>query len=325
MFKHILQFIPKMDEKEFRNMEKKLSGRFTKIAKGFGKGLANIFKGGGWIGAALGVLNKLLSPLKEVQDALDDTLKKSGDLKDNAEQFGTSSGNLFKLQQLAGAKGIEAEQLYTLISKFQSGVAEASQDPNKPHVLSKYVGTEDMAEGFYQFIQSLQKIDKNQQILIQEQVFGEKQVLKMAAFMNENLPELEKRIGARSGDSYTKSINNIDSVADQVDVNRARNALRDMQTKGGIINQSFADTMNQAEIERLKRENENLRNYNSLASLDNTMNKIMGLLEQGMGKLGEFISWITPTMNRMLEAIENFSKGPFARGVMKMFGKGKGE
>lgn len=324
MFKHILQLVPRLSEKDFREMEKKLSSRFTKIAKGFGKGLKNVFKGGGWLGAALGLLNKLLSPLKDIQESLDNTLKQGGDLVTNAEQFGTSAGNLFKLQQLAGAKGIEAQELYNLIAKFQSGVAEAEADPKNNHVLSNYVGTSDMAEGFYQFIQSLQKLDKNQQIRLQEQVFGEKQVLKMAGFMNQDMGALEKAIRARSGSFYDAPIKRIDEVANRMDVLEARRNLNDMVTKGGIINNSFADTRHQAETERLKRENDNLRNYQALASLDNTMNKIMGLLEKAMGKLGEFISWITPTMNRMLNAIEGFTKSSTARGIIKFFG-GKGE
>src|SRR5690606_31986576 len=119
----ILKIIPKIDAKDLKAMENTLSARFKKIAKGFGKGLASVIKGGGIAGIGLALIDKVLNPLKEVQDAIERTLKANDDVATNAKQFETTAGKLSKLIALGQATGLESEDLYKLISKFQGSVA----------------------------------------------------------------------------------------------------------------------------------------------------------------------------------------------------------
>src|SRR5687767_8200002 len=108
MFSEILKIIPQLDSGDLAKLESSLSGRFTRIAKKFGKGLGSILTGGGIAGLALGLIDKLLNPLKDVQEAIDRSLKDSDDLVTNAKQFDTTAGKLAKLVALGKSTGLEA-------------------------------------------------------------------------------------------------------------------------------------------------------------------------------------------------------------------------
>lgn len=328
MFSEVLKIIPKLDPKDLANMEKSLQSRFTKLAKGFGKGLGNAIKGGGIAGIALGLIDKLLNPLKEVQEAIDRTLKTSDDLATNANQFNTTTGKLFKLVQLAKATGLDQDNLFQLITKYQTAVAQAKADPNDASVSSvrNFTSQPDTAEGFFEFIQSLQKMSKDQQVLVQQQIFGEKQILRMADFLQSDFPKLFSQVGLDKvkSEKLTNSIEKLAGLNDLADALTARREVQDIQSKSGIITENMIRARDKSERLNLEKENKRIQSYENLATITDTVTRIMGLVEEGLAQLGKFITFITPAVNRLVNAVEQFSKGPMARGIMKWFG-GKGE
>jgi methyl-accepting chemotaxis protein len=125
MFSEILKIIPKLDSKDLANMERTLGIRFARVAKKFGGGIMSVLKGGGILGTATFFLDKILNPLKEVQESIDKTLKSGDDLKTYAKQFNTTAGNLARLQAFGKATGLDADSLRTILEKFQSSVAQS--------------------------------------------------------------------------------------------------------------------------------------------------------------------------------------------------------
>ena len=326
MLSAIMKIKPQLDNKDLKAMEKSLQSRFTRIAKGFGKGLGNVLKGGGLLGIGLGILDKVLNPLKETQEAIDRMLTSSDDIATNARAFDTTSGKLFKLIQLGQATGLDQDGLFTLIQKFQTAVAQAKADPNDASVSSvrNFVGQEDTAEGFFNFIQSVQRMDKSSQLLVQKQVFGEKQILKMADFLQSDFSELAKEIGLdRVGsDKLGRAVDKGSSLKDLTDVLTARRNIVDIQAKAGVINEGMIRAKDKSERIALERENARISSYTDLATISQTTDKIMGLLDKGIGQLGSFISFLTPAVNKIIAALETFAKSPMVRGVGKWFGKG---
>ena len=326
MFSEILKIIPKLDTKDLAAMEKALQSRFTKLAKGFGKGLAASIKGGGIAGIALGLIDKLLNPLKEVQEAIDRTLKTSDDLATNAKQFNTSTGKLAKLVTLGKATGLDPDNLYMLITKFQASVAEAAQDPNKQSVVRNYVGQKDSAQGFFDFIQALQAMkDDNAKIIVQQQVFGEKQILKMADFLQSDFAKLSKDtgIGRISTNKATRSIEGTAALNDLQDALTAQREFKDLVGKGSVINEGMIRARDKAERVALERENQRIRSYQDLQAISTTVDKIMILVEEGIAYIGKLINLLTPFCNKMIEAVDKFMKSPMIRGVRGLFGGGK--
>jgi hypothetical protein len=250
----VLKIQPKLDDKELNKMEKSLGSRFARIAKGFGRGLklASV--------AALGaaVLDKLVNPLNEVKQAIDRTLGKADDIVTNAKQFNTSTENLLKLRALGNVRGVTNENIDLLLTKFQGAVAQAKQNPNDPNnsAVRNYIGENDTAKAFYNFILQLQKMDKNQQVLVQQQVFGEKQILKMAEFLQdtgfqESAKSLEKVNFAKAA----KGAESLAELNDRMAANRTVNELRDLTNKAAVIDRSTIANVNQSEINALRREN----------------------------------------------------------------------
>lgn len=324
MFSEILKIIPKLDAKELSQMERSLTARFAKVAKKFGSGVANVFKGGGVAGAALALIDKLLNPLKEVQESIDRTLKSSDDVVTNAKQFETSAGKLQKLISMAQGAGLGQDDLFQLLTKFQTAVAEAKANPSAPSAVKNFTNDKDTAQSFFDFLQSLQKMEKGQQILVQQSVFGEKQILKMSDFLNSDFKKLFKDIGLDkvSSQKLTGALEKTGGFSDLADIFTAKRNVNDIVAKSSVISESMIRARDKAERIALERENQRIRSYEDLQAISSTVDKIMVMVEQGLGMLGKLITVVTPALNSMVESIERFSKGPMARGFMKLFGKG---
>jgi len=325
----ILKIIPKMDSSDLKKLEDQLQSRFTKISKKFGKGLMDVLKGGGIAGLALGLIDKLLNPLQQVQESIDRMLKTSDDLATQANQFNTSSGKLFKLVQIGKSAGLDQEGLFTLITKFQTAVAQAKADPNDQSVsaVRNFTNEKDTALNFFNFIQSLQKLDRNQQILVQQQVFGEKQIGKMSEFLNLDFAKQFRATGLdkQSSETFTKSIDKMAKLSDLADILKVKNENKDIIDKSRVINESMIKQRAKSDALALEKENLQIKSYNDLAAISDTVSKIMLIVEQGVGLIGKLINMVTPFINQATDFMQKFLKSPLMRGVSGLFGGGKDE
>lgn len=326
MFSDILKIIPKMDQSEVDKMVNNLQSRFTKIAKKFGSGISNVIKGAGIAGIGLALIDKVLNPLKEVQEAIDRMLHSSDDIATNAGQFNTTTGKLFKLVQVAKATGLDQDNLFMLINKYQGAVAQARANPKDESVNSvrNFTGQKDTVEGFFNFMQALQKMTKDQQVLVQAQVFGEKQILKMADFLSSDFPKLFKDTGLDrvKSDKFGASIEHLAKLNDLQDVLKVRRESKDVIVKSGIINENMIRERDKSEQLALDKENARIKSYENLAAISQSVDKIMMLVEQGIGLLGSLISKLTPMVDKLIVAIDRFMQSPMMRGIKGLFGKG---
>lgn len=315
MFTEILKIIPKIDDAALKKIEAALNSRFARVAKKFGGGIVNVLKGGGIAGIALSFIDKVLNPLKETQEAIERTLKASDDIVTNAKQFNGTSGELFKLVQLGKSTGLDADNLFMLITKFQTAVAEAKADPNKATSVRNFVGQENTIQAFYQFIQELQKMNKSQQLLVQSEVFGEKQILKMADFLQTDFKAQTKLIGAKDAATYTPSLEKLGGLNDLTDALTARRELQDTLRKGSIINEGMVRARDRSEQIALQQENARIASYQNLATISDTTTKIMGLVENGVSLLGGFITKITPVIQRLTDTLSKLAGSRWVRGL----------
>lgn len=333
MLTEVLKIQPKLDNNELNQMERQLGSRFSRIAKGFGRGLkaASV--------AALGaaVLDKLINPLQEVKAAIERTLGKADDIVTNAKQFNTTTENLLKLRSLANVRGITNENLDQLLTKFQGSVAAAAANPKDPanSAVVNYVGEKDTAVAFYNFITQLQKMDKNQQLLIQTQVFGEKQVLKMAEFLQdigfkESAASLSKVNFAAVAAATEKNAAKNDTMT----ANRTVNELQDMINKSQVINNGTIRNMNQSEISAMNRENGRIARSDQaftaeerMAAIQENVEKLTNDLITKLPILMDGLDGIVKLLGKSVEGwqqIFNLLKdSALVKGIGSMFGKGK--
>ncbi len=311
MFTEILKIIPKLDSKDLARMVSMLNSRFMKVAKKFGKGLVGGLTGGGILAAGLSLVDKILNPLKETQEAIDRSLKTADDVVTNAKQFNTSSGKLFKLIKLGESTGLDQDNLVMLIQKFQTAVAEAGADPTKATSVRNFVGREDTADSFFEFIQQLQKMNKNDQILVQKEVFGEKQITRMADFLQTDFGKQTKLIGALAGDKYSPSLNKLGDLNDLQDQLTARRGLNDSFKKGRGINEDMIRNRDRLDQIELDKENARINSYTSLATISEASTQVLTLIERGLTMISDLVI----KMTGINDTIKKFSGSRLFKGI----------
>jgi hypothetical protein len=249
-------------------------------------------RGGGWIGIAVGVLNKILNPLKEVQEKVDRLLNQGNDLVTNAEQFNTTAGKLFKLQTFAKANLLEPDQLFDMMRKFQSAVAQAEADPKKASAVRAYVGQKDIGDAFFEFIQSLNTLDRNAQVKVQEEVFGGKATLRMADFLRSDFKKLEKDLRLGPADLYTGDFQRLAGLSVVDNINKARveaegDIIQSRLIGGNVI--SARDRQRQRDVDQdVKR----IQSYDSINNLNEKFDRLLKLAEDGLTALGTLVGRI---------------------------------
>ncbi len=290
-------------------MEQNLNGRFSKIAKSFGRGLAGVLSGGGLIAAGTALVQKLLNPLREIQESIDKTLNHGSELATQAKQFGTTPGELAKLQAFGAAKGLDAQSINVLVEKFQSAVAEATADPNKNTSVRSFVGRKDSAQAFFEFIQGLQKLNPTQQNQVQQEVFGEKSILKTSEFLHSDFAALSEKFKNFDTDKLSAAIEKTNALADQNNLLGAQRNLGDITSKAKVLNGGVISSMNEAEQAKLKRENERIANFQGLISIDEKINAIMNNLEQLSTEILTNIPILLTGLNAAVDLLKESVKG----------------
>jgi hypothetical protein len=312
----VLKVIPKLDGNALGDMDRSLTQRFGKIAKKFGKGLLAALTGGGVLGIATSLIDKFLNPLKEVQAAIDRTLSHADDVVTNAKRFGSSPGDLLRLQALGQAKGLGPDQLDVLLTKFTGAVAEAKQDPSKQTSVRLFANDKNLVESFFQFIQGLQKLTPQQQVVVQTEVFGEKQIGKIASFLQADFAKETKLIGGPSNEKLTFAANSLNSKNELKNRLEAQTGLEDFAKKGGVITSDMIRLQDEQTRRDLKFENKDIANYENLAALAKTADEL-----KSIGK--DIFNWTTqifPKIEEGVDALKKMSNSPVLKGIIKYVG-----
>lgn len=291
MFSSILKIIPRLEASALRNMERTLNGRFARIARSFGRGIINIFRGGGWLGAAMVLIDRILNPLKEVNDSIDRMLQASDAIATNATHFNTTTGRLLKLTSLAKSTGLDENSLFMAMNRYQGAIAEAAADPNRPSAVRQFVGIEDTAEGFFEFIQSLKKMTTNERQLVQMEVFGERQILKMAEFLQLDFAKRYSELGFNDmrTDKLSKATDHLAGLEDYQAVLRTKTGIQDMFNKSGIINKGMIESQDQQERRKLQKTNVDMANYNNLAKVAKASDLIIEQVQKATIGIGTLV------------------------------------
>lgn len=346
MWTEFLKVKPVLDSVDLNRMMSQLSSRFATVAKKFGVGLKNAITTGGIFGLATAAINKLLNPLKETQDTLDRLLNGADDLVTMARQFETTSGKLFKLQQLGKSTGLDEATLQTLLTKFQVALAEArqeSKETTKPlserpnfAILKDFIGEKDTAEAFFQFAQTLQKQNKDTQVLVQSQIFGEKLIGRSSEFFQTDFQKQLETIGAKDSEVYTPALEKTAGLSDLRDALTAKRTLDDAINKSRVLNEGMIVAIDKSEKALLQQEEFRLKSFETLKTAAAATDQIKFKLEEGFTYLTKFVPDILGAILRVEEAIKFYagigseiatwlrkiSESRFMRGIGGFFGGG---
>lgn len=148
-------------------MEQTLSARFARAASVFGKGLASVIKGS-ILGVSLALISKLLNPLEAIEEKLKNLLGEGTDIRDLADRFNTSPGQLKQLQDVAQTLGVSPDQFKDMLTKYAQAIekgreeiANPFQEPSQSTIAVKnFLGEKDLVKSFTSFLDSLKASGK---------------------------------------------------------------------------------------------------------------------------------------------------------------------
>lgn len=183
MFSEVLRIKPVIDTPAARRMETQLNTRFATVATRFGQGLKTFLKGGligAVAGAGLGLLEKLLNPVKKLEERMTKLLDEGQDLKELAETFGTTPGRIKQIELAAQGLGVKPDQLKVLMTKFGDAVETARKElaaggelSDTSRVVRNFTGG-NVAENFVEFLAGLKAVAPNVRQNGEESVFGQR-------------------------------------------------------------------------------------------------------------------------------------------------------
>lgn len=308
MFNEVLKITTKLDDKDTAKLEKNLNGRFGRVAGKFGKGLKNVMKGT-FIFAALGLVTKLLDPLKEVEERIKRLIEGGSDIRDLAERFGTSTGKIATIQAVSESMGVTPDKLEELMSKYADAIEQGKKEVEQgldvyeqskaTKILKDYLNDTDLAESFIGFLESVSGTTGADRSTMENEVFGGTQKGATRRFIDSDFNEARKKFGGASVDTLSSANDKLASLGDQdrnADVKRRQ---REQIEASKLISPSIIQGMNAAADRKQKEEMKELSQTTSMlkaqAGIDNmveTLHSIMGIMRTVLGYLGDIHGWI---------------------------------
>ena len=320
MFKEVLHIVPQISTTDLNKMEQSLSKRFTNIAKGFSKGLAvvGVVSAAAVAIAALGavIIHKLLEPLKEVKEVLDSILKRSENLETTAAHFGSTSGSLFKMQQMAQTRGLDPESLNTLLEKFQAAIIKTRESPDDPSAVRPYINNKDQVSAFYQFMNDRNVKSDIEKQAIDLNVFGERKVLGAAAFLDtKNFGALANESGVGGDTSGNTALfakgaaMSIKKRADETSL-KTKTLLTELHNVTGKNSKHILAASAGSDKLAAAKEIKNLGNISEMQVMQNSIDNIGNKIEGFIQKLDKFLPVIA-------NALDKISNSRFVSGLIK--------
>lgn len=164
MFTEVLRIKPVLDESAGKQMESSLSNRFLRVTKLFRTGLKAAITGSA-LGLGVGLLNKLLNPIEELENKIKTLLDQGTELTDLAEKFGATPGELKQLEAVAKSFNVSPDKFKEVLLKFTEAADKAQEELKNPlqvrsegtQILGDIANNKNRVQGFMDFMKLLQQ------------------------------------------------------------------------------------------------------------------------------------------------------------------------
>lgn len=318
MMSAILKIKPQLDQAEAAKMEKSLFARFKNVGKTVKKTLKDVVSGG-LLGFAVGLAQSMLSPIEEVENRIKSMLDRATDLRDISEEFGTSAGKMQNLQNVAMINGLKPDQLKSMMESFKQTVDEAENKifrkedlDEKTSLVKGFVGSKDMAEAFFQFVQSLREIQGQQRESIEKSLFGKVMYGGAKRFID-NAGVVSMANPNPNVQAVNNQVEKLSTMGDNYQLNKMIQDQEEMRNYAISLNERFINGMVANEERQKARELRQLQNYDELAKARLAIDKLNGIMENITGLLTKLVTYLG-------DFITYLQKAPWAKGFMKVIG-----
>lgn len=300
-----IKFSP--DNNAIKSTESKLNKMFARVTNTFRKGFKKALKGLNIAGglAAMGTaLTALLNPMSQLNDRINATLTKAGNIKDRAQGAGTDIKTYLALQGYAASKGVNEEALLQAMSRMQVMVGEAKAGTK--NALYNYRNETDMGKVFYNVMNAIAaEQDPAARAKLASDIFGQRAIAQLGPLVTEGFlkDDFNNILKGVNLSKVEKSVLGLDAMGDKQAALQFRREMQDLIAKGGSINGKTIQYQHAAEKVRLDKENAQLKNYESIAVIDVTLQKLLGIATT-------FVTKLEPAIVLLAGALDAASKLP---------------
>lgn len=308
MFNEVLKITTKLDDKDTAKLEKNLNGRFGRVSKKFGAGLKNVMKGT-FVFAALGLVTKLLDPLKEVEERIKRLIEGGSDVRDLAERFNTSTGKIATIQAVSESMGVTPDKLEELMSKYADAIEQGKKEVEQgidedeqsktTKILKDYLNDTDLAESFIGFLKSVSGTTGADRATIENEVFGGTQKGATRRFIDSDFDEQRRKFGGASVDTLTRTNDKLATLGDQDRNSDVKRRQREQIEAAKLITPGIVQGLNAAadrkqaeEMKELSQTASMLKAQEGIDKMVETLHTIMGFMRTAVGFIGDIHGWV---------------------------------
>lgn len=178
MKSYLFKLTPEIDKAKLKKQLNHVSKETGKVAKNFSKALTKSFNTFGKFtksGFIAGIVAKLINPLDEINQTINDTLLKFDDVGRFADQLGANAKELQALSVALQAKGLEQAQIEKILNNLQTEIGKSRSGDES----AKFSGLSENENAVSLFAKIMNKIgsmqDVNQAKALTSSIFGEKE------------------------------------------------------------------------------------------------------------------------------------------------------
>ena len=277
------------EKSSLKQTEKNLNSMFSRVTNTFRKGFKKALKGISFAGgiAAMGTaITAILNPMSQLNDRINATLEKAGNIKDRAEASGTDIKSYLALQGYAKSKGINEEAFTQALSRMQVMVGEAKAGTK--NALYNYRNETDMGKVFYNVMNAISsETDSAARAKLASDIFGQRAVAQLGplvteGFVQEDFNKILKGVNLAKAE---KSILGLDKLGDEQAALEFKRDINDLINKSKVLNKDTLTMQDAAERVRQDKENKQLKSYESIAMIDVSLQRLVGIGSDFMTKL----------------------------------------
>ena len=292
-----------------KETEKKLNNVFSRVTQRFKNGFSKVWgkmKIGAGLAAMTTAIMAIINPMSALNDRINQTLTKAGNLKDRAQGAGTNVKNYAALQGYAVSKGINEDLLSAALARVQTMVGAAKG--GEQNALYQFRNETDMAKVFYNVMNRISEIkDPAERAAMASSVFGQKALTQLGPLVTEgfNKQDFAALLKGVNLNAVEKSIYKLDERSKQQAVLAYKREMNDLIVKGNTITSQTITAQDKSEQSKLKLENTQLKSFADIANVDHTLTEIKAMLS-------EFFGFVGPVMSVIKVAVEGLSMIPQA-------------
>lgn len=317
MKSYLFKLTPEIDRAKLKKQLSLVAKETNKVAKNFSKSLTKSFNALGKFakgGFLTGVVAKLINPLEEINQSINDTLQRFDDIGKMSDLLGANAKELQALTVALQAKGLDQGQIQKVLNELQTEIGKTKSGDET----AKFTGLAENENAVSLFAKIMNKIgsmeDINQAKALATSVFGEKEAnMLFDAFRSgEEFANIFERAYKLSDENLIQQQHALQGYKDQ------ETAIMELQVaneRAQKINQQTIDLQLSEQKKRADRLTSQIGMQEVSSKTDQLIEDTKNVVQKGFNVVGGFLmDLVTSSKDNQKKAVEESLKNQIKSG-----------